>query len=46
MTHKEAWRQTIDDNKVYRLKQFYTYVKGLQQETITGTWTEYLKQNP
>lgn len=39
MTHKEAWRQTIDDNKVYRLKQFYTYVKGLQQGTITGTWT-------
>ena len=46
MTHKEAWRQTIDDNKVYRLKQFYTYVQGLQQGTITGTWTEYLKQNP
>lgn len=46
MTHKEAWRQTIDDNKIYRLKQFYTYVKGLQQGTITGTWTEYIKQNP
>lgn len=46
MTHKEAWRQTIDDNKVYRLKQFYTYVKGLQQGTISGTWTEYIRQNP
>lgn len=46
MTHKEAWRQIIDDNKVYRLKQFYTYVKGLQQGTLSGTWTEYIRQNP
>lgn len=46
MTHKEGWRQTIDDHKIYRLKQFYTYVKELQQGKITQSWTDYLKENP
>ncbi|WP_279127930.1 hypothetical protein [Acidaminococcus fermentans] len=46
MTHKEGWRQTIDDQKIYRLKQFYTYVKELQQGKITQSWTDYLKENP
>lgn len=46
MTHKEGWRQTIDDHKIYRLKQFYTYAKELQQGKITQSWTDYLKENP